>query len=405
MEPLYSHQINALKKMHNGCILCGGVGTGKSRTALAYYHMSCGGTLKIDGKGEFTLPTEPRPLYIITTAKKRDSGEWEDECLLFHVDNYTIDSWNNIKKYQKVYGAFFIFDEQRVVGSGAWAKTFVKISRRNKWVLLSASPGDNWSDYIPVFVANGFYRNKTEFLAMHAVWNRFSKYPKIDHFVDINILEEHRDAILVTMPYERHTVAHHMYIECQYDKKKYRTVWRDRWNPYEDEPIAEPSALFYCMRKVVNTDLSRGDAILDILKEHPHVIIFYNFDYELAAIKAVLDFERHDITYSEWNGHRHQSVPDCDGPWVYLVQYTAGSEGWNCITTDTVIFYSMNYSYKVMVQAAGRIDRLNTPFEHLYYYHLRSFAPIDIAIAKALKEKKKFNENAYLRRRVKKPTT
>lgn len=402
MEPLYFHQINALKKMHNGCILCGGVGTGKSRTALAYYHISCGGTLKIDGKGEFTLPTEPRPLYIITTAKKRDSGEWEDECLLFHVDNYTIDSWNNIKKYQKVYGAFFIFDEQRVVGSGAWAKTFVKISRRNRWILLSATPGDNWSDYIPVFVANGFYRNKTEFLAMHAVWNRFSKYPKIDHFVDLDILEEHRDAILVTMPYERHTVAHHMYIECQYDKKKYKTVWRDRWNPYDNEPIAEPSALFYCMRRVVNEDDSRVVATKEILEQHERVIIFYNFSYELESLRRLCS--EMDIPYREWNGVHHHDIPT-SRRWAYLVQYTAGSEGWNCISTDTVIFFSANYSYKVMVQAAGRIDRLNTPFEHLYYYHLRSFAPIDIAIAKALKEKKKFNENAYLRRHVKKPTT
>ena len=399
MEPLYSHQIDALKRMHNGCILCGGVGTGKSRTALAYYHTSCGGTLKVDGDGEFGLPTKPVDIYIITTAKKRDTGEWDEECYLFHINNFVVDSWNNIKKYTKVSGAFFIFDEQRVVGSGAWVKAFLTISRKNKWILLSATPGDVWTDYIPVFVANGFYKNKTEFLKMHAVYNQFTKYPKIDRFLGVKRLEKYRDAVLVTMPYDKRTIHHHIDIKCEYSRALYLTVWRDRWDPYSEKPIAEPSALFYCMRKVVNSDDSRIRAVIDILSEHPRAIIFYNYKYELEALRNMC--ANLDLVWGEWNGLYHQNVPDSSESWVYLVQYTAGSEGWNCISTDTVIFFSQNYSYKVTAQAAGRIDRLNTPFEHLYYYHLKSYAPIDIAIAKALKAKKKFNESAYLRKRNK----
>jgi len=395
MEPLYSHQLEALKKMHNGCILCGGVGSGKSRTALAYYHMFCGGTLKIDGKGKFSLPKKPRHLYIITTAKKRDTLEWQKECCLFHIDKVIVDSWNNIKKYTKVNGAFFIFDEQRVVGSGAWVKAFLKITRRNKWILLSATPGDTWSDYIPVFIANGFYRNKTEFCAMHAVYSRFTKYPKIERYVDTDLLEKYRDEVLVTMPYEKRTVSHHIDIKCEYDRKMYLKVWRDRWDPFNDEPIAEPSALFYCMRKVVNSDDSRLRRLDGLLDEHARSIIFYNFNYELYAIRGLC--ERKGIVYGEWNGNTHTNVPSGER-WCYLVQYNAGSEGWNCISTDTIVFFSQNYSYKMMVQAAGRIDRLNTPYEHLYFYHLKSYAPIDLAIAKALKNKKKFNEAAYLRR-------
>lgn len=396
MEPLYSHQINALKKMHNGCILCGGVGSGKSRTALAYYYVQNGGDISENSNWKMKPLDNPRKLYIITTAKKRDSLEWQQECLLFYLDDVVVDSWNNIKKYSKLTGAFVIFDEQRVVGRGAWVKAFLNIARKNKWILLSATPGDDWSDYIPVFVANGFYKNRTEFCLIHAVYSRFSKYPKIERYLDTDILEKYRDEILVTMPYEKRTISHHIDIKCEYKRALYLKVWKDRWDPYKDEPIAEPSALFYCMRKVVNSDDSRIRRVDELFERHSRAIIFYNFNYELDMLRSWCVSK--NIVYGEWNGDRHQPVPDGER-WVYLVQYTAGSEGWNCITCNTVIFFSQSYSYKTTVQAAGRIDRLNTLYEHLYYYYLKSYAPIDIAISKALKNKKQFQESAYLRRR------
>lgn len=395
MIELYPHQQEALEKMHDGCILCGEVGSGKSLTALAYFYIDCGGSIRQNGKGRFRQMARPIPLYIITTAKKRDSHEWEEECARLHLAEQTkvvIDSWNNIKKYEKVSGAFFIFDEQRVVGYGAWVKAFLKISRRSRWILLSATPGDTWTDYIPVFVANGFYRNKTEFCAMHAVYSRYSKYPKIERFLDEDVLEKLRDRILVNMPCEKKTVPHHIDIRCEYDKKKYLNVWRDRWDPYKDEPIPQVSQLFYCMRRVVNEDRSRLRACSELLEKHQRAIIFYNFNYELLELTRLCD--ELGIERAEWNGEKHNGLPTSDR-WVYLVQYAAGAEGWNCTTTDTMIFFSQNYSYRMTAQAAGRIDRLNTPYVDLYYYHLKSYAPIDLAIAKALKNKKKFNERAY----------
>jgi len=395
---LYPHQIDAIKRMHNRCILCGGVGSGKSRAALTYFVYSCGGKLCINGKGKYKEMTDRRTLYIITTAKKRDTGEWIQESIPFYIaPDIVVDSWNNIKKYVNVYGAFFIFDEQRLIGSGAWVKAFYKIARKNKWILLSATPGDAWIDYVPVFVANGFYKNKTEFLAMHAVFKPYSRYKQIDRYVDIDILEELRDKILVTMPYERNTIRHNIDILCEYDKQKYKMVWRDRWNPYEDEPIRETGALFYLMRRVVNEDDSRIRAVRKILEDNERVIIFYNFNYELEALRAVCSDM--DIPYREWNGILHQDIPT-SRTWVYLVQYTAGAEGWNCVSTDTVIFFSQNYSYKILEQASGRIDRLNTKYVDLYYYHLKSRAPIDLAINQAIKKKKKFNEASYFRKRT-----
>lgn len=401
---LYDYQIKAIKQMKNGCILNGGVGSGKSLTALGYYYIQNGGRIEDLSGGEMGNMKKPRDLYIITTARKRDTLEWDKELSHFlstpdpevaYYKNHkvVIDSWNNIKKYKNVYGAFFIFDEQRLVGSGAWVKAFYDIARKNRWILLSATPGDTWSDYIPVFVANGFYRNKTEFLRHHAVYSRFTKYPKIERFVDTGILLKYRKDILVDMDFHRETNAHHEDVYVRYDTSMYKDVGKLRWNPYKNEPIINASELCYTWRKVVNSDVSRQVALLELFEKHPKMIVFYNFDYELDILKGL--YYGQDVCVAEWNGYAHNPVPETER-WVYLVQYTAGAEGWNCITTDTIVFYSQNYSYKVMQQAAGRIDRLNTPYRDLYYYHLKTRSGIDLAISRALTEKRNFNEGRYI---------
>ena len=404
---LLDHQIEAVKKMKNGCILCGDVGTGKSITALAYYYLQNDGEpSSLMGGDYIPMSDPPRDLYIITTARKRDTLEWEGELTRFllttnpdcklYQHNVVVDSWNNIKKYVNVYGAFFIFDEQRVVGSGAWVKAFLKITKKNRWILLSATPGDTWSDYIPVFIANNFYKNKTEFAREHIIYSRFSKFPKVDRYINTGRLLKQRNDILINMEFKRETVRHCENVYVKYDIFKYRDITKTRWNPYKNEPIVNAAELCYIWRRVVNSDESRQLAILEIFEKHSKLIIFYNFDYELDILKNMYYGE--GVQIAEWNGHKHDPVPTGES-WVYLVQYTAGCEGWNCITTDTIIFYSLNYSYKVMTQAAGRIDRLNTPYKDLYYYYLKSKSQIDIAIDRALTEKRNFNESIYLKKR------
>ena len=399
---LYDYQIAAIRKMQNGCILCGGVGSGKSRTSIAYYYLLQGG--KLDPEKYIPMHEDAKDLYIITTARKRDTLEWEGELAPFLLSiheesNYyknkvVVDSWNNIQKYSEVRNAFFIFDEQRVVGSGAWVKAFLKIARGNDWILLSATPGDTWQDYIPVFIANGFYKNRTEFTREHVVYSRFSKYPKVDRYLNTGRLIRLRNKILVNMDFERKTESHHVNVPVKYDISKYKDVGKFRWDPYKDEPIQNAGGLCYVWRRIVNSDESRQVAMLEIFEKHPRIIVFYNFDYELEILKSIHYGE--DVEVSEWNGHAHQPIPNCD-KWVYLVQYTAGCEGWNCIKTDTIVFFSQNYSYKVMHQASGRIDRLNTPYTDLYYYHLKSGSGIDLAISKALKQKKNFNETGFVK--------
>lgn len=404
---LYDYQLDAVNRMRNGCILCGGVGSGKSLTSLSYYYLTQGGNKKfLEGDKEYYPMKKPRDLYIITTARKRDTCEWEGELVNFlltpheesayyHNHKVVIDSWNNIKKYKDVYGAFFIFDEQRVVGSGAWVKAFLNITRKNQWILLSATPGDTWADYIPVFIANGFYKNKTEFINRHVIYSRYTKFPKIDRYIDTGILMRYRNNILVDMDFKRQTVAHHEDVFVSFDVQKYKEVSRTRWNPYTEKPIANASELCLTWRKIVNSDESRQLALLKIFEEHPKIIVFYNFDYELDILKGLVYGE--NVCVAEWNGHAHDPIPKTES-WVYLVQYTAGAEGWNCTKTDAIVFYSQNYSYKIMQQSAGRIDRLNTPYRDLYYYHLKSRSGIDLAIARALKAKRNFSESRYVDR-------
>lgn len=398
---LYDYQIEAIKKMHTGSILCGKVGSGKSRTSLAYYFMTEGKGSVLNG---YSPMSEIVNLYIITTARKRDTKEWEGELAPFLISadhpedtpyqslEVHIDSWNNISKYVGVKDAFFIFDEQRVVGKGAWVKAFLKITKVNRWILLSATPGDTWMDYVPVFIANGYFRNRTEFNERHVIFSRFAKFPQVDRYVNQGRLIKYRNDILVDMEYTKPTESHEVMVPVDYDDLTYKDIMQTRWNIYKDQPAINSAELCYVLRKSVNSDPSRIGAVLDILQEHPKVIVFYNYNYELELLRNA-PYEK-DIVIAEWNGDKHQPIPKSD-KWIYLVQYTAGAEGWNCIETDTMIFYSLNYSYKIMVQSAGRIDRMNTPFKDLFYYKLRSKSPIDIAIMRALKKKQKFNENKF----------
>ena len=398
MVTFFPHQEKAIRQLRSGSILCGGVGSGKSRTSLGYFLIKeCNGGLDCE------KIKSPKNLLIITTAKKRDEKEWDSECEVFGLSQnedesfcgikVTIDSWNNIKKYIEFQNGFVIFDEQKVVGSGAWVKAFYKIASKNHWILLTATPGDSWMDYIPVFVANGYYKNRSSFLFEHAIYDRYSKYPRISRWLGNEKLEQIRNNILVEMPFEKKTNRHEIIVYVDYNKMLYKTVVRDRWNPYDNKPIENSSELYALMRRVTNSDESRLEAIVNIFSKHKRLIIFYSFDYELEILKS-LDTVLNDVKIAEWNGHKHEQVPKTKN-WIYLVNYMSGAEGWECIKTNTIVFYSQQYSYRIAEQSMGRIDRLNTPYNDLYYYWLRSKAWIDVAIGRAMIQKKDFNERRH----------
>jgi hypothetical protein len=370
--------VEALKKLKHGSILCGGVGSGKSMVAAAYYAST----------------QAPRNVHVITTAKKRDSLDWNRELARFGVTTQAtslfgalkVDSWNNIHKYEDVKDAFFIFDEQRLVGSGGWVKSFLRIAKSNTWILLSATPGDSWLDYIPVFIAHGFYKNRTEFKAMHVIYKSYTKFPAVDRYVEVGKLVRLRNRILVQMPFERHTRRHTHIVPVEHDEDLMKKAMRDRWNPFKERPIRMSGELYYVMRKIANSDKSRLDALKKVMEKHPRLIIFYNFDYELEMLRTV-----EGIEIAEWNGHRHQKIPDGDR-WLYLVQFMA-AEAWECIETNATLFWSQDYSYKRTEQAYGRIDRMNTLFIDLHYYVLLSNSYIDKAIRRSIRDKKDFNES------------
>ena len=379
---LFPHQQNALKQLSNGKVLHGGVGSGKSLTAMAYY---------VENE-------KPKNIYVITTAKKRDDLEWEAEAVKFGITGkpgattaglLVVDSWNNIAKYTEIEDSFFIFDEQRLVGSGAWVKAFYKIAKRNNWILLTATPGDDWIEYVPLMVANGLYKNKTEFCKEHVIWQPYSKYPKIQSYRQTHTLEKYRSMLLVEMPYLKHTRRHVEYVYCTWDADLYDRAWKDRWHVFEDRPIEDVAEMFRVLRQISSTDQSRLDALLELMEKHPRLIIFYNFDYELEILRELSNM----VEVREWNGHRHDPVPEGD-KWLYLVQYTAGSEGWNCVATDATVFWSLTYSWKAFEQSQGRIDRMNTPYVDLWYYVLYADNFDGKHVRKALDRKENFNERA-----------
>lgn len=376
MNKLYSHQEEALRLLHSGNVLVGGVGSGKSRVGASW------ALSKADAK----------KIVVITTARKRDSFEWEGEfaALGANCDDVTIESWNNVSKFADYHDHVFIFDEQRVVGSGSWVKSFLKISKHNLWILLSATPGDTWLDYVPLFIANGFYKNRTAFSEQHIVWDRFAKYPKVKRFVNTGVLESRRRRIIVPMPAERHTRRNRKDIYVPFDRDQYDLIVKKRMDPWTKEPIRNAAGVCYALRRSVNSSGNRLDRLRKIVTKRHRVIVFYNFNYERDELLNLKD----EFAVAEWNGHAHEPIPEGDS-WVYLVQYTAGAEGWNCIETDTIVFYSLNYSYKVLEQAEGRIDRINTPYTDLWYYYFKSESGIDSAISKAVAEKATFNERIF----------
>lgn len=395
---IYSYQRKAIESLRNGSVLVGGVGSGKSITALVYFlEKVCG--MKEWSRDGFTRHV---PLYIITTARKRDTDEWLAECMRFCLHTnpeknlfdipLVIDSWNNVAKYADVSNAFFIFDEQKAIGSGLWAKTFIKIAAKNEWIMLSATPGDTWLDYIPLFVANGFYKNRSEFLREHVIFSRYTSYPKVERYIGEQKLARLKEKVTVRMIGRVAKDIRHMDIITNYNEKNYEFVLKNRWNIFSEEPIKNASEYARVLRTIVNSDLSRIDACKRLLQIHDRVLIFYNFDYELEILRGLKN--ELNIPVAEWNGHKHEDIPE-GSRWAYLVQYTAGAEGWECTKTNVTIFYSQNYSYKIMVQAAGRINRLNSPYDEMLYYHLRSSSSIDNHILKAVNNKQTFNEQRF----------
>lgn len=390
MIELMDHQKGPAEKLRSGNLLRGGVGSGKSIVALWKYTQDCLGDL-----------------IVITTAKKRDSLEWQKDALGFgifesrehsHYGTITVDSWNNIGKYEDVESCTFIFDEQRLVGYGAWVKSFLKIVRKkdktkeNQWFLLSGTPGDTWLDYAPLFIANGYYRNITDFKEQHVIYASYSKFPKVEGYRGIKKLEAIQRAVTVEMPYNHHTERHNEMVEVLFDEVEFKDIARRRWNPYTDAPCKDFAELFRVLRRVATESSGRLEALREIMQKHPKIIVFYQYNYELEMLRELAGIR----TVAEWNGIKKQEIPDTD-EWLYLVQYAAGSEGWNCIETNAIVFFGLTHSYKQFEQAHGRIERLNTLFTDLYYYVIFDKSWSNLAVLRSLGKKKDFNERRFAR--------
>lgn len=373
---MYEYQLEAIDKLQSGMILWGNVGSGKSRTSLYFYCKNYSN----------------KKLLIITTAQKRNNGEWLEECKVFGLKPI-IDSWNNIRKYEKYENCFIIFDEDHLTGYGAWSKTFIKMAKCNDWLVLTGTPGDNYSEFMTVFIAKGWYKNKRDFEENHVIYSRYSKYPKVDRYINQGLLEKHRRDILVKMFVEKRPRVHKEIVITQYDISKYKKAYKEKRDE-NNKPFKNATAFCLYLRKICNEDESKIVKVRELLLKHNKVIIFYNYIYEKEILLKLLKTMK-TFNVGEYNGQHHDDIPIGER-WAYLCQYTAASEGWNCLLCDTMIFFSMSYSYKAMEQAAGRINRVNTPYKDLYYYYLRTTSGIDLSINRALSTKRNFNESTFI---------
>ena len=204
-----------------------------------------------------------------------------------------------------------------------------------------------------------------------------------------------RRQILVPMVYKKVTERKRQLIYSEYNTDNYHKIMKERWNIFEDKPIENASELLQIIRKTVATDPDRKLNAKIMMDAHDRLIIFYNYNYERDVLIEIA--EELGKEYFEWNGHAHEDIPDQE-QWLYFVQYTAGAEGWNCISTNVIMFYSVNYSFRYMEQAEGRIDRINTPYNVLEYYYLTSHSQIEKDILSTVNRKKNFNASAWVER-------
>lgn len=369
------YQKRAINQMHNGCILCGGVGAGKSLTSLGYID-------KVYPSGT---------VYIITPARKRNTGEWFDDIRKNDMDEtrFVVDSWNNLSKYKDVKDAFFLFDEQKVSGKGTWAKSLIRIAKSNQWILLSATPGDTYDDYATVLIANGFVRNRTTWYDEYCVTKSQPFFHIVDH-KNKDVIDMMIRRIFIKMDYQSDKKRIERVIPIQARSAgEEKEILMTHKAPGAQMPFTTFAAAIAYVRMNCYDKSKKTEALRKIIEKHKKIIVFYNFLSEKLEIeRAAIDA---NVTINFYNGQRHDPIPDTD-EWVYGVQYNSGAEAWNCITTNAMVFYSPNYSYKTMEQAHGRIDRVNSPYECLYYYMLLNELNIDNKVMNALSSKKDFNE-------------
>lgn len=391
------HQRDAIRKISNGNVVVGATGSGKSLVGLVYYYTNI-----LEGSVEpFRKPTKSVSLYIITTATKRDSLDWNSECAEFALSTnqeasvngikVVIDSWNNIKKYKDIRGGFFLFDEQKTTGYKRWSKIFIRIAKNNRWILITATPSDRWMDLLSVFIANGFYKNKRDFVNQHVTYNPYVKYPSITGYRNVNKLRILKKRIFVIIDYQSPSIIENKVISVDYDVDALTQIEKTEWNPFTDSPIINLSEFASVLRRSLNSHPSRINEAIRIRNTVKKLIVFYNFNFELEILKHGYS----GIKIGELNGHRHDALP-VGSDWVYLVQYNSGNEAWECFTTNHMLFYSLNYSFRIMTQAKGRINRLTSGFNYMYYYYLVSNHWLDKGIQKALNKKRDFNNKEIL---------
>lgn len=391
---LYNFQRQLLNSIEENYIIAADTGTGKTMMAIHHY-------LK-HNTGE--------PLLILAPPQKIKEGGWQRE-LDFVASHYNIEipydiiSYGVLSKRWKEYKDWFlVMDECHYVKNptSQRGKAAINLTKQStNFLLLSATPSSNgWGDTIAYMIMFGYYKNKTQFLKEHAVYNRidYGNGP-------VNVVSDYRDQEKLQKLYQSFSIKlakedcldlPPLVFEKVHFKpsKEYNIIKKDR--VLGEELFDNISKLQHGLRFYANQadKLKYTEMLLEGTEEN--VIIFYNYKQENEELKKIakkLKKKVFEVSGSKTN------LPDKE-KWtslknsVTIVQYQAGAAGIELQYANIVIFHTPTYSYQDYEQALGRAYR-NGQTKKVTVYQYITKNTIETSIYQALAAKKDFTEELF----------
>lgn len=352
-------------------------------------------------------------VIIATTASKCHSKDFQTtELIKFtspefraHLVSLEVVSWHMLKKWtdkkspQQLANYYFVADELQRCRQGVsslMGRAFLFITKHCKaWTGYTGTPGDNWLQFHPYFIATGKIKNKTEFMRDYTISQQYP-FPMVLGFRHEDTLkgwwrdisyEPDTSEVMSQLPAETHQIMRFP------TPKGYKKVLKSS-TTLDGEFLDSNMALYHHLRQMCATK-QKLDALEDLLSSlSSPLVIFFNYTCEREQILGLaahmkrkvwrIDGECHEIPTEETIGQND----------IVLCHYLSGSEALNLQFCHYMVFYSPNYSYSISVQAKGRVKRVGQQNPMFFYSFLCSDS-IEEEVMDCIKQKKDFAEKIW----------